>query len=428
MSKMICDVCGTTYPETAAQCPICGCAKNTTQQTAAGEQTPGDAPYTYVKGGRFSKANVRKRYQPGAAPERRVAKERQPKKEGGDNTNKILAIVIVVLLLAIAAVLVYMGVRVFFPNLGQPAADPTESTQQTEDKDPTGGTESMPLEVPCAGLELTKTTIEFIKAGDGYLLAAILSPADTTDTVTYTSGDPAVATVTDTGMVTAVAGGQTTITVTCGSQTAQCQVICSFGDVTAPTEEPTTPAVTVPEGYTLKLRHDDITMSTRYPGPEALFKKDSKFGIKATDITWTVDDPTVAAVDEKGVVTAVGKGNTWVHATIGDQKASCKVIVAFDPKPETEQKYKLSHTDVTLYVNGNTQESSFRISLTDKDGVNVEAEWTVSHEGYVSINNRNIKAVKVTSELPQKAVTITATVDGETYTCIVRVAEKKTEE
>ena len=37
MSKVICDVCGTTYPETAQQCPICGCAKNTTAQTVAGE-------------------------------------------------------------------------------------------------------------------------------------------------------------------------------------------------------------------------------------------------------------------------------------------------------------------------------------------------------------------------------------------------------
>ena len=25
MSKIICDICGTSYPETATQCPICGC-------------------------------------------------------------------------------------------------------------------------------------------------------------------------------------------------------------------------------------------------------------------------------------------------------------------------------------------------------------------------------------------------------------------
>ena len=27
MSKIICDICGTSYPETAKQCPICGCVR-----------------------------------------------------------------------------------------------------------------------------------------------------------------------------------------------------------------------------------------------------------------------------------------------------------------------------------------------------------------------------------------------------------------
>ena len=41
---------------------------------------------------------------------------------------------------------------------------------------------------------------------------------------------------------------------------------------------------------------------------------------------------------------------------------------------------------------------------------------------------RNITAVKSTSDLAKRAVTVSATVDGETYTCTVRVAEKPTEE
>ena len=27
MSKIVCDICGTAYPETAEACPICGCTK-----------------------------------------------------------------------------------------------------------------------------------------------------------------------------------------------------------------------------------------------------------------------------------------------------------------------------------------------------------------------------------------------------------------
>ena len=34
MSKIICDVCGTRYPETADQCPICGHIRDASGKTA----------------------------------------------------------------------------------------------------------------------------------------------------------------------------------------------------------------------------------------------------------------------------------------------------------------------------------------------------------------------------------------------------------
>ena len=37
MNKIICDVCGTAYPETSSQCPICGFAR-TAEAVSSGEQ------------------------------------------------------------------------------------------------------------------------------------------------------------------------------------------------------------------------------------------------------------------------------------------------------------------------------------------------------------------------------------------------------
>ena len=74
MNKVICDVCGTAYPETSSHCPICGCAKKSVDRTSAGEE---DGSYAYVKGGRFSKKNVRKRAS-GAPQERVSAPARRP--------------------------------------------------------------------------------------------------------------------------------------------------------------------------------------------------------------------------------------------------------------------------------------------------------------------------------------------------------------
>ena len=233
MSKVICDVCGTTYPETAQQCPICGCAKNTTAQTVAGEA--GEGSYAHVKGGRFSKANVRKRNKTGQEPERHVAAERpvKAKEEKKDNTNKILAVIVVLLLLAIVAVLIYMGLRVFLPNLGK-TEDPVNNstTVSTEPLESTGP--STPLEIPCTGLTLSKNALTFTGTDQGYLMSVTKMPQDTTDELVFESSDESVVTVSAAGMIKPVAGGHAVIIVTCGEQIAECEINCEFGDYQPP--------------------------------------------------------------------------------------------------------------------------------------------------------------------------------------------------
>ena len=60
MSKIICDVCGTSFSDTSTQCPICGSVHqgDSLISTQSNQDVGG---YTYVKGGRFSKNNVKKR-------------------------------------------------------------------------------------------------------------------------------------------------------------------------------------------------------------------------------------------------------------------------------------------------------------------------------------------------------------------------------
>ena len=65
MSKIICDVCGTSYPETASQCPICGSARSGDVQVVADSKPGSDeaAPrgLQNLKGGRSSNKNVLER-------------------------------------------------------------------------------------------------------------------------------------------------------------------------------------------------------------------------------------------------------------------------------------------------------------------------------------------------------------------------------
>lgn len=76
---------------------------------------------------------------------------------------------------------------------------------------------------PCTGITLDKDTLT-IASGETATLTATVEPADTTDKVVWSSKDDNIATVKD-GVVTAVGQGETTITATCGNQTASCKVI-----------------------------------------------------------------------------------------------------------------------------------------------------------------------------------------------------------
>ena len=424
MSKVICDVCGTTYPETAAACPICGCAKNSTEQTAV-DTTPAEetSGYTYVKGGRFSKSNVRKRNKKNTRT-MAAAQENQP-----ESANKGLVVVIILLFLAIVAVLCYIGFRVFLPDTNDAGNGGNHSQSQQQ-----GSSDQSQLEpgkIRCTDLTVPELPITIPMAGAQFTLQVQKVPADTTEVVTFSSSNEQVVTVDALGNVTAVGGGEAIITVTCGEVIKECKVVCSFGSSEEPSDEPSDePAlddVVVPEGFVLKLKgnleKNGFTMSEEYPDPVGIYKEIN--GVKATDITWTSDNEAVAKINENGVVSAVGKGNTVVRGTIGDQTVSCVVIVAFTPAQQTEAKYEISYEDVTLRLGGN---ESFQLSLKDGNGANVQnVVWTASEEGYVQINGRTVKALKVTSDLAKEYVTVSATVEGETYSCIVRVANKPTE-
>lgn len=79
--------------------------------------------------------------------------------------------------------------------------------------------EPEPEDKPCTGITLDKTSVT-LNVGDTHTIKATLTPADTTDEVTYTSSDTKVASVDANGKVTAVAEGTATITVKCGDKTA----------------------------------------------------------------------------------------------------------------------------------------------------------------------------------------------------------------
>ena len=332
MSKVICEICGTAYPDTEKECPVCGFEKPETAEFVPDETAVGGGEMSgFVKGGRFSKSNVdRKAVSP--ASSKAGAKGKRSK-----NSKSDIGLIIAAVLLLLS--IICFGAHIYFTYFAYntPPADdtlPLETTtqpsQQTLPAQTQGTTD--PEDLSCTGLTLYEQSVVLNEVGSEWLLNVVPTPANTTDEIIYASGDQNVAIVTADGKITAVANGETVITVTCGSASVECKVICQITEQTGPEEtepEETEPEETEPKETDpvdigdFKLRKSDITFDGKGQ-TYTLYKGD----IDVKDIKWTVGNSSVATVKD-GVVKAVGSGLTNVHAEYNGVKLSCVIRCDF---------------------------------------------------------------------------------------------------
>jgi len=243
MKKIICDICGTTYPDTAQQCPICGYANNPAQQMGGEQPVESSRKYVgsseRVRGGRFSEANVRKRNRQTSQNRIQEPEEADDYFEQEDVPSQSNPILVSLLVIVIVALLVVTGIiffRYYLPN-----NLPEATTESTEESTLSTGESTVPT-VPCTALAITDgaVAVELKNAGDKHLVNVMVLPADTTDELVYTSSNEAVATVNSEGRVTAVGEGEAVITVSCGSQSITCTITCDFTTEAAETGEDST--------------------------------------------------------------------------------------------------------------------------------------------------------------------------------------------
>lgn len=169
-------------------------------------------------------------------------------------------------------------------------------------------------EIACTGITLDKSALTFDGIGQQTIVATV-TPADTTDTLVWTSSKPAVATVAN-GVVTAYANGSATITAACGEYSATCAVeVSGISEddtvaVTSVTLDKTTASVQVGSTVTLTATVEPVDATNK-------------------TVTWTSDNETVAKV-EGGVVTGLSEGTASLVAMTADGgfSAVCNVTVA----------------------------------------------------------------------------------------------------
>ena len=186
-----------------------------------------------------------------------------------------------------------------------------------------------------------------------------------TQDATFTSNETAIATVDETGKITPVSEGTTTIT------------IKIFG------AEDTNFTVNVYNPY-LHTIETDFDSMTLYLGGRSKKIPTRVGGTEPTEATYESNNESVATVDSSGNVTPVSTGTAVITVKVPDTERD-KIVTVTVSLPNL----KVSKSNVTL---GLLSSESIRVSTDNESNITSSAEYTSSDESIVTVENGNISS------------------------------------
>ena len=178
--------------------------------------------------------------------------------------------------------------------------------------------EKEPSVVPVTGVSLSKSSTEIKETKTELILATVTPENATKKDVTWSSSDESVATVDKYGEISAVKEGDAIITVTTVD-----------GDFKATCAVKVVPNVAVAvAGVTLTSPQDEIYTNQKI----ALVATVTPADADNKEITWSVSDESVVAINADGVLQGLKAGNVTITVTTaeGGKTATCAVTVSAD--------------------------------------------------------------------------------------------------
>lgn len=259
--------------------------------------------------------------------------------------------------------------------------------------------------VPATEIELNKTELT-LTVGGNETLTATVTPDNTTDSVEWTSSNTAIATVDNSGKVTAVAEGTATITAKAGEKSAAC-------NVTVEAAKPEFVAVTditgIPDEITAG---ENVTLSATITPDNATNK----------EVTFTVKEAETTGASISGnTLTTTKDGTLTITATVangaGESSDFTKdFTITVNPATVAVTGVTLDKTTATVNVGDTTQ---LNATVNPTDATNKNVTWSTSDGNVATVNNNGI----VTGVKSGTATITVTTEDGsKTANCEVTVS------
>lgn len=424
MDQITCKSCGTKYRTDSGICPKCGALNAAPIEDDFGEESepslrqrsekpapepvseqeePQEEAYTWES--ILAEMEKKEQQREEEPPKEAEPTEKQPEPGGKHVTRKQRkmngkAVKTVLILLLVAALIggaVYaekqLGILSTIRELMKPVEELPELPVTEEEN------------TDCTKITISALEISLTEIGAKQQLSVTVEPENCPQKINWVSADPSIATVDQTGLVTAVAEGNVNILVTCGDYAATCRVTVA---PEAPEEEQTEPEEPAEE-LPMELDLTDITM--RYPGETAKLEL-----LHSGDrtVTWSTDNDTILSVDADGVVTALGTGTAYVYAEADGQTFECIVRLRLGGEEGKMVPYRLSHTDITMFHAGEV----LRLEIHAAEGAKLTnvGTWKSGDEKVCTVNEKG-----VITAVGKGTTEVTIEVDGVKLLCIVRV-------
>ncbi|SVC43997.1 uncharacterized protein METZ01_LOCUS296851, partial [marine metagenome] len=203
-----------------------------------------------------------------------------------------------------------------------------------------GTTPTTPATPVATSVTLTVTNLSFASLGQTQQLTATVQDQNGATmngaSVTWSTSATSVATVSASGLVTAVANGTATITATAGSANG-------------------TAAVTVTQAAANMVLSDTVVAFSALGDTSrvtATVQDQNSNDIGGTTATWATSDITIATVSSSGLITSVAEGTVLVSVTMGSLSAGIAVTVTQVPVSldlaEKSLSFELLGTSVQL--------------------------------------------------------------------------------
>lgn len=249
--------------------------------------------------------------------------------------------------------------------------------------------------VELLGISFAETEVS-VKKGETVQLSVEFAPVNATrGELVWTSADESVAAVSQDGTVTAVSMGSVEIRASAGELTAVC-------------------TVNVLTDRELILNQNELTLKK---GARARLAVVS--GAGDDKVIWSSANQDVAVVDEEGIVSAQGGGETVITAQAGEASVQCKVTVVVPVS-----RVILEKDNIELAKGG--KEKEIVVNLAPQDATDRTITCKSEDEGLVTCKAADGKVVLTSGNKPGKT-TVGITAGEQTAVLTVTVVEEEYE-